>query len=52
MEVETFVLKWIITDQSHKMLFLENGGSTVICLSAAMSFIVGISCVLYHSESI
>jgi len=31
------------------MLFLEHGGSTVICLSAVMSFSVGISCVLYHS---
>jgi hypothetical protein len=39
-------------DQNHKMLFLEHGGSTVICLSAVRTFSVGISCVLYHSESI
>ena len=33
-------------DQNHKMLFLEHGGSTVICLRAVKSFSVGISCVL------
>ena len=32
-------------DQNHKMLCLEHGGCTVICLGAVKSVSVGISCV-------
>jgi len=38
--------------QNYKMLFLEHGGSTVICLSAVKSLSVAMSCVPYHSGSI
>jgi hypothetical protein len=53
MEVETVVLKWVITeDQNHKMLLREHGGCTVIHESAVQSFSDGISCIPYHFESI